>query len=221
MARQRPSAAAQNAPGRQASAYTPKPQFASSDPPSGGTPAPPKRGWLPWAAGAAAAVVLLGGGLALHHHPFGARAPTDNVLILDAADIDQAATASARAMLARGEIPPSLANASPQTRQDVADGKEALYTKQLIPPKTPPGLAVDVTVTEAGSVLGENLLTSEHPVGTTFPAGPGMPVHFHFVVQSAGPQGTVTCWVHSETGATVYTLPMATGGSADLEAVSR
>lgn len=205
---------------RRAAAYTPKPDFA--DPPSDGEQNPPRnRRWLPWAAAAAAVVLLAGGGLALRHPHAATGDNGDTVLTLGSGDIDPAATADARAMLARGEIPPSLVHASEETRRAVADGRESLYSKQLLPPESPAGLKVRVTVSEAGATLAEDVLTSDHPRTTTFPAGPGMPAHFHFAVESTGPGSTVTCWASSVNGVSVHTPPMPRGGTGDLEAVAR
>lgn len=143
----------------------------------------------------------------------------EQVLTLTEADVDHAATDAARAALARGEIPPILANADVATRNKVLSGEEELYTKNLLPEKKEHGIVVHVHVSQGGVTLGEDVLTPEHPHGTTFPAQHGVAQHFHFTAVEAGPSGTVACNIDSVGGRTLTTTPMATGQSADLETV--
>lgn len=152
-------------------------------------------------------------------HPWTA-VQQEQILTLTPADIDYAATDAARAALARGEIPPILANADAATRQNILSGKENLYTKRLLQ-QSQSGILVHARVSTGGIFLGEDLLTAERPQGTTFPAGPGAPTHFHFTVEQAGPNGVVSCWVKSVNGGVVTTRPMAAGDSADLEVIAR
>jgi hypothetical protein len=152
-------------------------------------------------------------------HPWTA-VQQEQVLTLTPADIDYAATDAARAALARGEIPAVLANADAATRQNILSGKDHLYTKQLLQ-QNEQGILVHARVSTGGVFLGEDLLTSERPQGTTFPAGPDAPTHFHFTVEQAGPAGAVTCWVRSANGGVVTTQPMPAGASADLEVVAQ
>jgi hypothetical protein len=152
-------------------------------------------------------------------HPWTA-VQQEQILTLTPADIDYAATDAARAALARGEIPPVLANADAATRQNILSGKENLYTKRLLQ-QNQNGILVHARVSSGGVFLGEDLLTAERPQGTTFPAGPGAPTHFHFTAEQAGPNGVVSCWVKSVNGGVVTTRPMAAGDSADLEVIAR
>ncbi|MDQ2869065.1 MAG: hypothetical protein M3R59_11765 [Verrucomicrobiota bacterium] len=153
-------------------------------------------------------------------HPWAATQQQEQVLTLTPADIDYAATDAARAALARGEIPAVLANADAATRQNILSGKENLYTKRLLQ-QNQRGILVHARVSTGGVFLGEDLLTAERPQGTTFPAGPRAPTHFHFTTEQAGPNGVVSCWVQSVNGGVVTTRPMAAGDSADLEVIAR
>lgn len=152
-------------------------------------------------------------------HPWTA-VQQQQTLILTAADIDYAATEAARAALARGEIPPVLANADAATRQKILSGEQKLYTKRLLK-QSERGILVRARVSIGGVFLGEDLLTAERPQGTTFPAGPGAPTHFRFTTEQAGPNGVVSCWVKSVNGGVVTTRPMAAGDSADLEVIAQ
>jgi len=200
-------------------AYTVKPEFTKPSP----HPKKPRARWL--------AIVLLAAAIAttglvwkpnaLPHwmHPWATTQQQEQVLALTPADIDYGATEAARAALARGEIPPVLANADAATRQNILSGKENLYTKRLLQADER-GILVHARVSTGGVFLGEDLLTAERPQGTTFPAGPGAPTHFHFTVEQAGPNGVVSCWAQSVNGSVVTTRPMAAGESADLEVIA-
>lgn len=220
-ARTRSRAIADTGTNRRGKSYTQKPDLAAK-------PAAVSAGKrrFPLLAVAALAVTLALSGLvwkqgSLPHwmHPWTA-AQQEQILTLTAADIDYAATEAARAALARGEIPPVLANADAATRQKVLSGEDNLYTKQLLK-QGEGGILVHDRVSTGGVFLGEDLLTTERPQGTTFPAGPGAPTHFHFTVEQAGPTGAVNCWVQSVNGGVVTTRPMAAGESADLEVIAR
>jgi hypothetical protein len=153
-------------------------------------------------------------------HPWSAAPQHQQTLTLTGADIDYAATAAARAALARGEIPPILARADAETRRKILSGEENLYTKRLVQ-ETQRGIVVHARVSSGGVFLGEDILTAERPQGTTFPAGAGAPTHFHFTVEQAGPNGVVSCYINSVNGASVGTRQMAAGESADLEVITR
>jgi hypothetical protein len=202
-------------------AYTEKPQ-------TGGTPpvtSSRKKRRVPLLAVAFIAAALVSGFIwkqeVLPHwmHPW-TTVQQEQILTLTPADIDYGATDAARAALARGEIPPVLANADAATRQNILSGKENLYTKRLLQ-QNQSGILVRARVSTGGVFLGEDLLTAERPQGTTFPAGPGAPTHFHFTAEQAGPNGVVSCWVKSVNGGVVTTRPMAAGDSADLEVIAQ
>lgn len=171
------------------------------------------RGWFLVAAAAC--------GIAIGSWYLFPRTPAANALVLTAADIDQKATDDARAALNRGEIPPSLATASPEIRKEVQEGQLALSTKRLLDPQTVSGVLVHVMVSVSGQLTGVDLLTSERPVGTVFPIGRSTPTQFHFVVDQAGPSGSVTCSVHSTAGRTAVTRPLGPGQQADLEVIEQ
>ena len=171
------------------------------------------RGWLLVAAAAC--------GIAIGSWYLFPRTPAANTLVLTAADIDQKATDDARAALNRGEIPASLANASPEIQKKIQEGQLALSTKRFLDPQTVSGVVVHLMVSVSGQLTGVDLLTSEHPVGTAFPIGRSTPTQFHFVVDQAGPAGSVTCSVHSTTGQTAATRPLGPGQQADLEVIEQ
>jgi hypothetical protein len=171
------------------------------------------RGWLLLAAAAC--------GIAIGSWYLFPRTSATNTLVLTAADIDQKATDDARAALNRGEIPASLANSSPEIRNKIQEGQLALSTKRLLDPQTVPGVLVHVMVSVSGQLTGVDLLTSERPVGTVFPIGRSTPTQFHFVVDQAGPAGSVTCSVRSTTGRTAVTGPLGPGQQADLEVIEQ
>ena len=171
------------------------------------------RGWLLVAAAAC--------GIAIGSWYLFPRTPAANTLVFTAADIDQKATDDARAALNRGEIPESLATASPEIRKKVQEGQLALSTKRFLDPQTVSGVVVHLMVSVSGQLTGVDLLTSEHPVGTAFPIGRSTPTQFHFVVDQAGPAGSVTCSVHSTTGQTAATRPLGPGQQADLEVIEQ
>ncbi len=148
-------------------------------------------------------------------------AQQQQILTLTDADVDYATTENARAALSRGEIPPILAWANPETRRKILSGEEKLYTKRLLDESQQRGAIVHVRVSTGGVFLAEDVLTAERPHGTTFPAGPGVLTHFHFTVEQAGPKGVVSCYVNSLDGGVASTSPMAAGQSGDLEVVAR
>lgn len=202
-------------------AYTEKPQTGGRPPVMSGR----KKRRVPLLAVAFVAAALVTGFIwkreVLPHwmHPWTA-VQQEQILTLTAADIDYAATDAARAALARGEIPPVLTNADAATRQNILSGKENLYTKRLLQ-QNQSGILVHARVSTGGVFVGEDLLTAERPQGTTFPAGPGAPTHFHFTVEQAGLNGVVSCWVKSVNGGVVTTRPMAAGDNADLEVIAQ
>ena len=79
-------------------------------------------------------------------------------------------------------------------------------------------MRVHVTVSQGGAVIGEDVLTPEHPGGPSFPAGRDAPTQFHFTVEQPGPSHQVTCWVKSENSGAMHTRAMGQGESDDLQA---
>ena len=204
--------------------YTDRPQFGDTNKVARDSRKKTLSGWLLVALIAATLTVsgLIWEQESLPHwmHPWSAAPQQQQTLTLTGADIDYAATAAARAALARGEIPPILAHADAETRGKILSGEENLYTKRLVE-ETQRGIVVHARVSSGGVFLGEDILTAERPQGTTFPAGAGAPTHFHFTVEQAGPNGVVSCYINSVNGASVGTRPMAAGESADLEVITR
>jgi hypothetical protein len=195
--------------GSRGAAYIPKPEFAEEE------KKPVPRGKLKHWAILGAAIGLLG--LAAIEIPQWLQPHAQSDFVLTAADIDQVATANARESLRAGQIPPELASYPKQILQRIADGEESLYTKRLLPPEATE-MRVHVTVSQDGAAVGDEVLTPEHPMGRSFPAGHGSPTHFHFTVEQPGPSHQVTCWLKSENSGVIYTKPMGQGESDDLQA---
>ena len=171
-------------------AYTEKPQFGSTPPaPIGG-----RKKRVPLLAVAFIAAALVSGFIwkqeVLPHwvHPW-TTVQQEQVLTLTPADIDYAATGAARAALARGEIPPVLANADAATRQNILSGKENLYTKRLLQ-QNQSCILVHARVSTGGVFLGEDLLTAERPARHDVSRRPGCADSFSF---HDGTSGTEWC----------------------------
>ncbi len=114
--------------------------------------------------------------------------------VLTAADIDQVATAHAREALRAGQIPPELAE-YPKANFAANCRRSGIALHQ-----TPVASGSDRDARAGhrfrrGAVLGEDILTPEHPIGRSFPAGKDTPTQFHFTVEEPGPSHQVTCWV--------------------------
>jgi len=57
---------------------------------------------------------------------------TEKFLFVTDRDLDKAATENAKSALQRGEIPPSFAKDSDETRRQVQSGEQALFTLRII-----------------------------------------------------------------------------------------
>jgi hypothetical protein len=202
--------------------YTEKPQLTPKQ--EGGETRKRRSAWLLIAIVAAglavSGIIWKQGSLPHWMHPWLTTQQAQTLELTDA-DVDYAATEAARAALSRGEVPPILAASDAETRRKILSGEERLYTKRLLDENEQRGAIVHVQVSTGGVFLGEDLLTTERPHGTTFPAGQGALTHFHFIVEQAGPKGVVSCYVNSANGGVVSTSPMAAGQSGDLEVVAR
>ncbi len=190
-------------------AYISKPEFTEDE----RRPAP-KSKWKRWVIVSAAAVLL---GFAALEIPHWVHPQHSSEFVLTAADIDQVATANARAALRAGHIPPELANYPKELLQRIADGDESLYTKRLLP-QDAAEMRVHVTITQNGALIDDEELTPEHPSTRSFPAGKDSPTQFHFTVDQPGPSHQVTCWVNSKNSGPIHTKPMGQGESDDLQA---
>jgi hypothetical protein len=158
---------------------------------------------------------IAGGGYYAWQHSGGSS--TSQVLTLSDSDIDQQLTQQARDSLQRGEVPSYLQNTSQQALEKIKNGEMDLARKQLFDPATASGIMVHVYISVDGQLALTDVLTEEHPASSIVPVSRKSVTHFHFVVDSAGPQGTVTCFVPSNAGVVLHTPPLATGAQADLE----
>jgi hypothetical protein len=190
-------------------AYIPKPEFAEDN-----KKTVPRRSWTRWVILTATVAVL---GFGAFEVPQWLQSHSQSEFVLTAADIDQAATAKAREMLRAGQVPPELARYPKKLLQRIAEGQESLYTKRLLPPEATE-TRVHVTISQNGAVIGEDVLTPEHPTSQSFPAGKDTPTQFHFTVEQPGPSQQITCWIKSENSGVIHTKAMGQGESDDLQA---
>jgi hypothetical protein len=174
---------------------------------------------------AAVAVAGIGGGGYYAWHNFwggpstsASATSTSPVLLLSDSDIDQQLTQEARDSLQRGQVPTYLRNSSQQVLDKIKNGEVDLTRKQLFDPTKARGTMIHVYVTIGGQLALTDVLTEEHQQTMVIPVSKTSVTNFHFVVDSAGANGTVTCWVASTLGPTVHTAPLATGAQADLQA---
>jgi hypothetical protein len=175
---------------------------------------------------AAVAVAGIGGGGYYAWQHWGATTPaavtsTSQVLLLADSDIDHQLTQEARNSLQQGQVPTYLRNSSQQVLDKIKNGEVDLTRKQLFDPAKASGTMIHVYVTIGGQLALTDVLTQEHTQTMVIPVSKTSVTNFHFVVDSAGANGTVTCWVASNLGPTVHTAPLATGAQADLQAQRR
>jgi hypothetical protein len=164
---------------------------------------------------AAAFAGIAGGGYYAWQH--WGNPSSSQVLMLSANDIDQQLTQQARDSLQRGEVPPYLRNASQQVLDKIKNGEMDLTRKQLFDPTKATGVMIHVYVTIDGQLALTDVLTQEHQQTVIIPLSRHSVTNFHFMVDSAGNYGTITCFVPSSDGIVLRTPPLATGGQADLE----
>ena len=160
---------------------------------------------------------IAGGGYYAWQQQHSGGAPTSQVLLLSDGDIDQQLTQQARESLQRGEIPSYLQNTSQQVRDKIKNGEMDLTRKQLFDPTKASGVMIHVYASIDGQIALTDVLTEGHRQTTIIPVSRHSVTHFHFAVDSAGANGTVTCFVPSSDGIILRTPPLATGGQADLE----
>ena len=167
-------------------AYTEKPQ-------TGGTPpvtSSRKKRRVPLLAVAFIAAALVSGFIwkqeVLPHwmHPWTV-VQQEQILTLTPADIDYAATDAARAALARGEIPPVLANADAATRQNILSGKENLYTKRLLQ-QNQSGILVHARVSTRRRFSGRRFANSGTAAGHDVSGRAGRADSFSFHSRTSG-----------------------------------
>jgi hypothetical protein len=165
--------------------------------------------------GAVAIMGAAGGGYYAWQH-FGGTTSSE-VLMLSDSDIDQQLTQQARDSLQRGEVPPYLRNTSQQILDKIKNGEADLTRKQLFDPTKASGVMIHVSATIDGQLALSDVLTEEHRQTAVIPVSRKSVTHFHFLVDSAGANGTVTCSVPASDGIVLHTAPLATGAQADLE----
>ena len=161
------------------------------------------------------AVAIGGGGYYAWQHWGGTT--SSQVLMLSDSDIDQQLTQQARESLQRGEVPPYLRNTSQQVLDKIKNGEADLARKQLVDPTKASGVMIHVSATIDGQLALSDVLTEEHRQTSIIPISRKSATHFHFLVDSAGANGTVTCSVPSSDGTVLHTPPLASGAQADLE----
>jgi hypothetical protein len=144
-------------------------------------------------------------------------ATSSEVLMLSDSDIDQQLTQQARDSLQRGEVPPYLRNTSQQVLDKIKNGEADLTRKQLFDPTKASGVMIHVSATIDGQLALSDVLTEEHRQTAIIPVSRKSVTHFHFLVDSAGSNGTVTCFVPASDGIVLHTPALATGAQADLE----
>ena len=197
----------------------PTAESGSSDEPQNGQPV--RKDWrktaLIYLLAAAGIAGIGGGGYYAWQHFGGGGTPSSQVLMLSDSDIDQQLTQQARNSLLQGEVPSYLRNASQPVLDKIKNGEMDLTRKQLFDPTKASGAMVHVYVTVNGQLALTDVLTEEHRQTTIIPVSRKSVTHFHFAVDSAGTYGTITCSVPSNDGIVLHTLPLATGGQADLE----
>ena len=142
---------------------------------------------------------------------------SSQVLMLSDSDIDQQLTQQARDSLQRGEVPPYLRSTSQQVLDKIKNGEADLTRKQLLDPTKARGVMIHVYASIDGQLALSDVLTEEHRQTAIIPVSRKSVTHFHFLVDSAGANGAVTCIVPSSDGIVLHTPPLATGGQADLE----
>jgi hypothetical protein len=165
----------------------------------------------------AAAIAGIGGGGYYTWQHLGGTTSSSQVLMLSDSDIDQQLTQQARDSLQRGEVPTYLRNTSQQVLDKIKNGEADLARKQLFDPTKASGLMIHVSATIDGQLALSDVLTEEHRQTSIIPVSRKSVTHFHFLVDSAGANGTVTCFVPSSDGIVLHTPPLTTGAQADLE----
>jgi hypothetical protein len=142
---------------------------------------------------------------------------SSQVLMLSDSDIDQQITQQARESLQRGEVPPYLRNTSQQVLDKIKNGEADLARKQLFDPTKASGVMIHVSATIDGQLALSDVLTEEHRQTSIIPVSRKSVTHFHFIVDSAGANGTVTCSDHSSVGIFLFPPPGAWVANADFE----
>jgi hypothetical protein len=170
-------------------------------------------------------IVVVAAGLALgatywSWHQFGGNG-AQNLLSLTAADVDQQLTQAARTSLLRGQVPSYLSSASTEVLNKIKNGEMDLVSKNLVDPSPASGAMVHVYISINGQAAANEVLTPEHAKATVFPISRNSITRLHYLVDSAGPNGTVNLSVPSASGIVFSTGALATGAQADLQLIER
>jgi hypothetical protein len=144
-----------------------------------------------------------------------------NLLVLTTADVNQQLTQLARSSLLQGQVPSFLSGANAEILNRIKNGEVDLAERNLGDSPQTSGTMVHVYISINGQAANNDVLTSERSKTTVFPITRHGITRLHYVVDSAGPTGTVTLSVRSNSGATVTTGPLANEAQADLLVTER
>jgi hypothetical protein len=114
-----------------------------------------------------------------------------------------------------------LSSTSTEVLNKIKNGEMDLASKNLVGPSQASGTMVHVYISINGQAAANEVLTPEHTNATVFPISRNSITRLHYVVDSAGPNGTVSLSVPSASGIVVSTGPLATGAQADLQLIER
>jgi hypothetical protein len=144
-----------------------------------------------------------------------------NLLVLSAVDVNQQLTQLARSSLLQSQVPGFLSGANPEILNRIKNGEVDLAERNLGDSPQTSGTMVHVYISINDQAAINDVLTSERSKTTVFPISRKGITRLHYVVDSAGPTGTVTLSVRSNSGAMVTTGPLTNGAQADLLVTER
>ncbi|MBI5882220.1 MAG: hypothetical protein HZB91_03850 [Elusimicrobia bacterium] len=145
-----------------------------------------------------------------------APASVAQVLAVGRAEFDRAATEAAREALKRGDIPPVLAQASPELRREVAEARMDLFSIRLVDSAAEDGDVVVVSVD--GKTLGRVNLSNAGAV-LTLPLKPGASTSLKVLAEKDGGGGVTFGAVTSQ--GQVMSKVMSVGESQDWTVEAR
>jgi hypothetical protein len=146
---------------------------------------------------------------------------SQNLLTLTAADVNPQLTQSARTSLLQGQVPNYLSTASAEILNKIKNGEMDLVSKNLVDSTQSSGTMAHVYISINDQAATNEVLTPDNSKATVFPISRNSITRIHYVVDSAGPNATVTYSVSSASGNVVATGPLVTGGQADLQLIER
>ncbi|MBI4676618.1 MAG: hypothetical protein HY748_03465 [Elusimicrobia bacterium] len=145
-----------------------------------------------------------------------APAPLAQVLAVGRAEFDRAATEAAREALKRGDVPPVLAQASPDLRREVAEARMDLFSVRLVDTVAEDGDVVIIFVD--GKPLGRVDLSNAGAV-LTLPLKPGTSTGLKVVAEKDGGGGVTFGAVTSQ--GQVMSKVMSVGEAQDWTVLAR